>query len=92
MNFFSIFKKRKAEPPNMAPAAILRLTQEYVPEFYRESKHFKDSKAFLEQHEWDEIESWAIPAGDPLQAKQKAEIRHQFLEWLKAEGIKTDLV
>jgi hypothetical protein len=36
----------------MTPAAILRVTQEYVPQFYRESKHFKDSKEFLENNEW----------------------------------------
>jgi hypothetical protein len=52
MTIFSIFKKRKTEPPDMTPAAILRLTQEYVPEFYRDSKHYKDSKEFLENNEW----------------------------------------
>jgi hypothetical protein len=52
MNVFSIFKKRRTEPPNMTPATILRLTQEYVPEFYRSSKHFKDSEEFLEHNEW----------------------------------------
>lgn len=36
----------------MTPGAILRLTQEYVPEFYRDSKHFQDSKEFLEHNEW----------------------------------------
>ncbi|AEW00139.1 hypothetical protein Niako_3845 [Niastella koreensis GR20-10] len=36
----------------MTPAAILRLTQLYVPEFYQDSKHFKDSKEFLEHNEW----------------------------------------
>ena len=35
----------------MTPAAILRLTQEYVPEFYRNSKHYKDSKDFVENNE-----------------------------------------
>lgn len=36
----------------MTPAAILRATQEYIPEFYRESKHFKDSKEFFEHSEF----------------------------------------
>jgi len=232
MSIFSIFKKRKTEPHNLPPAAILRLTQEYVPEFYRNSKHYKDSKEFLAHNEWglalesliemanesghyfsetfwlnlstcagkmqmnkeadychqqilrnerelqtkipngwttirldathyehkiaeivedkwtserrekdkvykllkqngfhlksygragtiyyidngkvleigfemsgvpqydllldfDNIESWAIPKGEPLNTNQRAEIRQQFLEWLKAKRIKTDLV
>lgn len=215
----------------MTPAAILRLTQEYVPEFYRSSKHFKNSKELLENNEWglaldsliemanesghyfsetfwldlatcadkmqmtdqanycrqqiikneqelstktpkgwttikldethyeheiaelvkdkwaserhqkdklnellthngfhlkshgragiiyyidngkvleisyeisgvpqydllpyfDNIETWAIPNGEPLHAKQKAEIRQQLIAWLKTKGIKTDL-
>jgi hypothetical protein len=52
MNIFSIFKKRKTEPQDLKPAAILRLTQEYVPEFYKDSEHFKESKEFLENNEW----------------------------------------
>jgi hypothetical protein len=52
MSIFSIFKRGKKEPHDMTPAAILRLTLEYVPEFYRDSKHFKDSKEFLEHNEW----------------------------------------
>lgn len=232
MNIFSIFKKRNTDPPRMTPATILRLTQEYVPEFYKSSKHFKDSKEFLENNEcglaldsliemanesghyfsetfwldlatcadkmqmtehanycrqqtikneqelrtktpkgwttikidestyqhkiakvindkwiserrqkdkldelltqngfhlksqgragtiyyidngkvleidyeisgvpqydllpyFDNIETWAIPNGEPLQAEQKAEIRQQLLEWLKTKRIKTDLM
>ena len=38
------------EPQEMTPAAILRLTQEYVPEFYKDSQHFKESKNFLNQN------------------------------------------
>ena len=52
MNIFSIFKKRKTEPRELTPVAILRLTQEYVPEFYKNSGHFKESKDFLKQNEW----------------------------------------
>lgn len=52
MSIFSIFKRRKTEPNDMTPAAILKVTQEYVPQFYRDSKHFKDSKEFLEHNEW----------------------------------------
>ena len=49
----------------MTPAAILRLTQEYVPEFYRESKHYKDSKEFLENNEWGlALESLIEMAGE----------------------------
>jgi hypothetical protein len=52
MNIFSIFKKRKTEPLELKPAAILRLTQDYVPEFYKDSEHFKESKDFLNHNEW----------------------------------------
>jgi hypothetical protein len=52
MDIFSIFKRRKTEPHDMTPAAILRLTQEYVPKFYKKNQHFKDSKEFLEHNEW----------------------------------------
>jgi hypothetical protein len=52
MSIFAIFKRRKTEPNDMTPAAILRVTQEYVPQFYRDSKHFQDSKEFLKQNEW----------------------------------------
>jgi hypothetical protein len=52
MNIFSIFKKRKTEPSELTPAAILRLTQEYVPEFYMDSEKFKESKDFLKHNEW----------------------------------------
>jgi len=52
MNIFSIFKKRKTEPQDLKPAAILRLTQEYVPEFYRNSEQFKESIELLENNEW----------------------------------------
>ena len=47
MNIFSIFKKRKTEAQELTPAAILRLTQEYVPEFYNDTEKFKESKDFL---------------------------------------------
>ena len=36
----------------MTPAAILRLTQAYVPEFYKDSEQFKESKEFLDHNEW----------------------------------------
>ena len=157
----------------MTPATILRLTQQYVPEFYRSGKEFKDSKEFLENNEWglaldsliemanesghfaevvkdklagerhqkdmlnellthngfhlkpqgrvgtiyyidngkvleigyeisgvpqydllpyfDNIETWAIPNGEPVHPKQKVEIRQQLIAWLKTKGIKTDL-
>ena len=52
MNIFSIFKKRKTEPQELTPAAILRLTQEYIPELYKDSEHFKESKDFLKHNEW----------------------------------------
>jgi len=52
MNIFSIFKKRKTEPQEMTPAAILRLTQEYVPDFYKDTEKFKESKDFLKHNEW----------------------------------------
>jgi hypothetical protein len=52
MNIFSIFKKRKREPLELTPDAILRLTQEYVPEFYKVSENFKQSKDFLKHNEW----------------------------------------
>lgn len=52
MNIFSIFKKRKTEPQESTPAAILRLTQEYVPEFYKDTEKFKESKDFLKHNEW----------------------------------------
>jgi len=52
MNIFSIFKKRKTQPQELTPAAILRLTQEYVPEFYKDTNHFKESKEFLNHNEW----------------------------------------
>jgi len=46
MNIFTIFKKRQTGPSELKPAAMLRLTQEYVPEFYKDSEKFKDSKDF----------------------------------------------
>ena len=52
MNIFSIFKKRKTELQDLKPAAILRLTQEFVPEFYKDIEQFKESKEFLENNEW----------------------------------------
>ena len=52
MNIFSIFKKRKTEPSELTPAAILRLTQDYVPEFYKDSEQFKESKNCLKHNEW----------------------------------------
>jgi hypothetical protein len=52
MKIFSIFKKRKTEPNELTPVAILRLTQEYVPNFYKDNVHFKESKEFLEYNEW----------------------------------------
>lgn len=51
MNFFSLFKKRKQDPQKLPPAAILRDVQEFVPEYYKDSKHFVDSKEFLNQNE-----------------------------------------
>ncbi len=36
----------------MTPVAILQLTQQYVPEFYRDSQRFKDSIDFLNNNEW----------------------------------------
>lgn len=52
MNIFSIFKKRKTEPSELKPAAILRVTHEYVPEFYKDTEKFKESKDFLKHNEW----------------------------------------
>jgi hypothetical protein len=52
MNIFSIFKKRKTAPQDLTPAAILRLTQEFVPEFYKGKEKFKESKDFLKHNEW----------------------------------------
>ena len=52
MNIFSIFKKRKTEPQDLTPVAILRVTQEYVPEFYKDCENFKESKDFLKHNEW----------------------------------------
>lgn len=52
MNLFSIFKKRKTTPQELTPVTILRLTQEYVPDFYKNSQHFKESKDFLNNNEW----------------------------------------
>ncbi|MEA5401777.1 hypothetical protein VB776_02545 [Arcicella sp. DC2W] len=52
MDIFSIFKRRKTETSELTPVAILRLTQEYVPEFYKESEKFKESKDFLKHNEW----------------------------------------
>lgn len=52
MNIFSIFKKRKTEPQDLKPEAILRLTQEFIPEFYNDSEQFRESKEFLENNEW----------------------------------------
>ena len=51
MNIFTIFKKRKTGPSELKPAAMLRLTQEYVPEFYKGSEKFKASKDFLKNNE-----------------------------------------
>ena len=36
----------------MKPATILRSSLKHVPEFYKTSKHFKDSVEFLEHNEW----------------------------------------
>lgn len=52
MNIFSMFKKTKTEAEELTPVAILWLTQEYVPEFYKNSKYFIESKDFLKQNEW----------------------------------------
>src|SRR5687768_8817061 len=52
MSIFSIFKKSKTEPQDLTPAAILRLTQAYVPEFYKDNEQFKESKEFLDHNEW----------------------------------------
>lgn len=52
MKIFSIFKKRKPEPNELTPVAILRLTQEYVPDFYKDNSHFIESKEFLDYNEW----------------------------------------
>jgi hypothetical protein len=52
MDIFSIFKKRKTELKELTPVAILRLTQEYVPDIHKDSKHFKDSKEFLHNNEF----------------------------------------
>lgn len=52
MDIFSIFKKRKTEPEELTPVALLRLTQEYIPDIHKDSKHFKDSKEFLHNNEW----------------------------------------
>lgn len=52
MNIFSLFKKRKTESQDLTLAAILRLTQAYVPEFYKDSEKFKEIKEFLDHNEW----------------------------------------
>ncbi len=64
MNIFSIFKKHKPPTPDLKPAAMLRLVQEYVPEYYRDSKHFKESKDFLRQGEWGLALEWLIEMAD----------------------------
>jgi hypothetical protein len=51
MDIFSIFKKRKTELQELNPVAILRLTQEYIPDVHKDSKYFKDSKEFLRNNE-----------------------------------------
>jgi|SRR6478609_1842931 len=51
MNIFSIFKKRKTNPEELAIVDVLRLTQKYIPDFYKDSKHFKDSEEFINQNE-----------------------------------------
>jgi|GEM_PF-743692 len=48
MNIFSLFKKKAIKP---TPETIIRMTQEYVPDYYRESRQFKDSQEFLEHNE-----------------------------------------
>jgi hypothetical protein len=48
MNIFSLFKKKAVTP---TPETIIRMTQEYVPDYYRESRQFKDSQEFLEHNE-----------------------------------------
>lgn len=52
MKLFSIFKKRKTVSQELKPTVILRLVQEYVPEFYKDSIHFKASKESLKYNEW----------------------------------------
>ncbi|MDF2191501.1 hypothetical protein [Paraflavitalea sp. CAU 1676] len=53
MGILSLFKKLKTGRPQRDPAAILRLTLQYVPEYYRESQHYKDSVEFLQHREWE---------------------------------------
>ncbi|MGG9962687.1 hypothetical protein [Ferruginibacter sp. SUN106] len=68
MNIFSIFKKSKAKSSDLTPAAILRLRQEQVPEFYKDSEKFKESKEFLKHNEWglalDTLIEMADESGD----------------------------
>lgn len=52
MNIFSLFKKFRTQQTPQTPAAILRLTQEYIPSFYKDSERFKESKEFMDHHEW----------------------------------------
>jgi hypothetical protein len=52
MKIFSIFKKNKNKTQDLKPVAILRLIQEYVPEFYKTNSHFKESKEFLQHNEY----------------------------------------
>ena len=52
MNIWSIFKKHKKGFQQLKPFAMLLLIQEYIPEFYKENKGFKESEEYLRYNEW----------------------------------------
>lgn len=54
MGIFSFFKKRKGFPfgPSLSPPVILKQLSEDIPEFYKDSIHFKDYEEFLRHNEY----------------------------------------
>lgn len=52
MNIYALFKKRKVTPQELTPVEILRLMQASLPEIYKDSEHFIQSKDFLNHNEW----------------------------------------
>jgi len=52
MNIWSIFKNHKKGFQQLKPFAMLLLIQEYIPEFYKENKRFKESEEYLRYNEW----------------------------------------
>ena len=53
MRLFNIFKNKNADIPQLSPKDQLNYLIDYIPDFYKDQRHYINAVDYLEHSEWD---------------------------------------